>query len=605
MAGVRASDGTPAVERTPRFPLDGRAYANYVRTYAYDRGGNLTQVRHSGPATGNGYTVRITVADRNNRAVPEALCATPGEVGAWFDAGGHPLSLRPGGGLGWSRRGALARVILAARDAQSDAEWYGYDGDGMRILKTNACKTAGGWRKQRVVYLPGLELRDVLSGGVTTEMMQAVAVGAPGDARIRWLHWEVGGPDGIGNDQLRYLYDDPIGNGQLELDGNGEVISREEYYPYGGTAVWTTRGDAEADYKTIRYACRERDATGLYYYGYRYYQPWMGRWLSADPAGEAGGVNLYRMARNNPVTFGDAGGTVPIPKQIHFAWEGRDISADNLSNMLLLNWTAPEYEVNVWTTRPMSVAATLERMRDSERNPVHRHLAHHFAGRLKINDTKALYRELVGAHAGGVKAEAMFYRELNGPYRNYAAASDITRAALMYLKGGVYMDADVFTLSLEALDAEDGFLIPERRDAGLSNAVLASVAGSEKAGRMIQLMVDTARDMDDYRDSDGATRLLTWTTKRSDENEENFFGRLKGTVMATGPGMLRGLAEEGEGHRIPERLFGHREYNYQSYVGRRPVERDVNAIFTGGIKGGFDGRGAWNKLKNIRRASIG
>lgn len=49
----------------------------------------------------------------------------------------------------------------------------------------------------------------------------------------------------------------------------------------------------------------------MYYYGYRYYQPWIGRWLSADPAGTIDGLNLYRMVRNNPVTLHDPDGRMP------------------------------------------------------------------------------------------------------------------------------------------------------------------------------------------------------------------------------------------------------------------------------------------------------
>nr|ULG13819.1 SppC [Serratia proteamaculans]ULG13961.1 SppC [Serratia proteamaculans]ULG16882.1 SppC [Serratia proteamaculans]ULG16991.1 SppC [Serratia proteamaculans] len=92
----------------------------------------------------------------------------------------------------------------------------------------------------------------------------------------------------------------------------------EEYYPYGGTAVWTARSAVEADYKTIRYSGKERDATGLYYYGYRYYQPWVGRWLSADPAGTIDGLNLFRMVRNNPVTLMDNDGLAPGNRYIYF-----------------------------------------------------------------------------------------------------------------------------------------------------------------------------------------------------------------------------------------------------------------------------------------------
>ncbi|TPA07162.1 toxin, partial [Burkholderia pseudomallei] len=48
--------------------------------------------------------------------------------------------------------------------------------------------------------------------------------------------------------------------------------------------------------------------SGLYDYGYRHYAPWLARWLNPDPAGTVDGLNLYRMVRNNPVTFIDRDG---------------------------------------------------------------------------------------------------------------------------------------------------------------------------------------------------------------------------------------------------------------------------------------------------------
>lgn len=43
------------------------------------------------------------------------------------------------------------------------------------------------------------------------------------------------------------------------------------------------------------------DTTGLYYYGFRWYDPNLQRWPNRDPLGERGGLNLYRFARNAPV----------------------------------------------------------------------------------------------------------------------------------------------------------------------------------------------------------------------------------------------------------------------------------------------------------------
>lgn len=47
------------------------------------------------------------------------------------------------------------------------------------------------------------------------------------------------------------------------------------------------------------------DTTGLYYYGYRYYSPVVGRWLSRDPIGENGGTNLYAFVGNDGVNGWD------------------------------------------------------------------------------------------------------------------------------------------------------------------------------------------------------------------------------------------------------------------------------------------------------------
>ncbi len=41
--------------------------------------------------------------------------------------------------------------------------------------------------------------------------------------------------------------------------------------------------------------------SGLYYYYHRYYDPQRGRFITEDPIGISGGLNLYRFVNNNPV----------------------------------------------------------------------------------------------------------------------------------------------------------------------------------------------------------------------------------------------------------------------------------------------------------------
>ncbi|WP_118985519.1 RHS repeat domain-containing protein [Photorhabdus sp. CRCIA-P01] len=298
---------------SPALPSDNNTYTNYTRTYTYDRGGNLTKIQHSSPATQNNYTTDITVSNRSNRAVLSTLTEDPAQVDASFDAGGHQNTLMPGQNLNWNTRGELQHVTLVKRDkgANDDREWYRYSGDGRRILKVNEQRASNNTQILRITYLPSLELRLTQNSTTTTEDLQVITVGEAGRAQVRVLHWENGKPADISNNQLRYSYDNLIGSSQLELDSKGEIISEEEYYPYGGTALWAARNQTEASYKTLRYSGKERDATGLYYYGYRYYQPWVGRWLSADPAGTIDGLNLYRMVRNNPVRWKDTDGRIP------------------------------------------------------------------------------------------------------------------------------------------------------------------------------------------------------------------------------------------------------------------------------------------------------
>ncbi|OWY74323.1 RHS repeat domain-containing protein [Pantoea sp. AMG 501] len=311
MANV-GQQGSHLPAATIPLPTDSSAFTNYIRTYIYDTAGNLTQVRHSAPATGDRYTTNITVSDKSNRGVLSTLTKNPSDVDALFTAGGQQTQLLPGQHLIWTARNELLKVMSVVREGDAaDYEGYRYGAGSQRILKVSVQKTGSTAQMQRVLYLPWLELRSTTSGNTEKESLQVITAGEAGRAQVRVLHWTTGRSEDIRNDQTRYSYDNLTGSSQLELDDEGNIISLEEYYPYGGTAVWTARSSAEADHKTIRYSGKERDATGLYYYGYRYYQPWAGRWLSADPAGTADGLNLFRMVRNNPVIFVDPNGLRP------------------------------------------------------------------------------------------------------------------------------------------------------------------------------------------------------------------------------------------------------------------------------------------------------
>jgi RHS repeat-associated protein len=92
------------------------------------------------------------------------------------------------------------------------------------------------------------------------------------------------------------------------------------------------------------------DETGLYYYGYRYYESKLGRWLSRDPIEEVGGVNWLAFLFNNTINGYDYNGLFLINKDwincIGYA-SGLDADlqpdSDSLSSMFKkLGWVCTE-----------------------------------------------------------------------------------------------------------------------------------------------------------------------------------------------------------------------------------------------------------------------
>lgn len=287
-------------------PVGADRLTPYTQTYAYDAGDNLVALRHHGVVA---YTRRLAVAATSNRALPARADGTlpdEAEIAAGFDARGNLRTLQPGGaGLHWDGRNQLQRVAQVVRqDSANDAEAYIYDGGGQRLRKRGTRQAQGVTHTTETRYLPGLELHTDSADGEDREVVAAAA----GRAQVRVLHWRAGQPAEVPNDLVRFSLGDHLGSATLELDATAQVISTEGYYPYGGSAWRTARNAIEADYRTVRYSGQERDATGLYYYGFRYYAPWQQRWLNPDPAAEVDGLNPYLLVSNSPITFGDPDG---------------------------------------------------------------------------------------------------------------------------------------------------------------------------------------------------------------------------------------------------------------------------------------------------------
>jgi RHS repeat-associated protein len=152
-------------------------------------------------------------------------------------------------------------------------------------------------------------VRVIASSGVQTSALKT----ASGDLAEQSL-WCVGACGSQGRGTRRktsWWYDESVSDLSLDANGNvgqlvdeaGTVVARYEYDAFGQTIV---AAGAAAEGNAWRFSTKYADQeTGLSYYGYRFYDPAMGRWINRDPAEEAGGANLYAMAGNDLIARQD------------------------------------------------------------------------------------------------------------------------------------------------------------------------------------------------------------------------------------------------------------------------------------------------------------
>jgi RHS repeat-associated protein len=113
--------------------------------------------------------------------------------------------------------------------------------------------------------------------------------------------------------QYEYNLSDHLGNVRVTVDEDGNVIQRQDYYPFGGTF----NSSATSPENLYKYNGKEEQKeTGWYDYQARFYDPMLGRFLNVDPAADLmRRHSTYAYAFNNPIRFTDPDGMMPITTQ--------------------------------------------------------------------------------------------------------------------------------------------------------------------------------------------------------------------------------------------------------------------------------------------------
>jgi RHS repeat-associated protein len=207
----------------------------------------------------------------------------------------------------WDYQDRLRQTVLGG----GGTAYHVYDASGQRVRKV--WEKAPGLIEERI-YIGAFEIFRKHGGaiGANTATLERETLHVTDDkqrvAVVETRTLDIAGNDPAPRQSIRYQLGNHLGSACLELDDQAQIISYEEYSPYGDSTYQAVRSQTETP-KRYRYTGKERDEeSGFYYYGARYCAPWLGRWVSCDPAGVTHSPNLFAAMDCNPIVLIDPTG---------------------------------------------------------------------------------------------------------------------------------------------------------------------------------------------------------------------------------------------------------------------------------------------------------
>ncbi len=293
-----------------QFPVSqADALRNYTQFYNYDSVGNIQQMRHV--AVNRSWTRTYESALDSNRLMRTWEGSDPiGAVQYRYDAHGNMLNLAKvdaAQSVRWDYRDMIRAFNLLG----GGWAYYNYDSGKQRSRKV--IENQNGAKQWERIYLGELVILRRYSGGRVVEEIESHRL-TESDPLL--LVDDVLQTDNtrLPIDTLyRYQYSNHLGSSCVELNQRAEIISYEEYHPYGTSAYRATNSDVEAPPKRYRYTGMEKDEeSGLSYHAARYYPTHLGVWLSPDPIGIEDGLCVYAYCHANPIGEQDPSGTAGL-----------------------------------------------------------------------------------------------------------------------------------------------------------------------------------------------------------------------------------------------------------------------------------------------------
>ncbi|MCB0184051.1 MAG: hypothetical protein KDE31_07300, partial [Caldilineaceae bacterium] len=222
-------------------PTAGGAMRRYTEQYEYDEVGNILQLIHR---ANNGNWTRRYAYNEASQLEPEQTSnrlssTTVGNDTAHYphDIHGNMTAMPHLAQMEWDYKDQLQQVDLGG----GGTAYYVYDAGGQRVRKV--IERQNGNRQEERLYLGGFEVfRSYAGNGNTVALARETLHVMDDTRRIALVETRTQGNDGSPRQLSRYQLGNHLDSASLELDEAGQVISYEEYHPYGSTAYQAVRG---------------------------------------------------------------------------------------------------------------------------------------------------------------------------------------------------------------------------------------------------------------------------------------------------------------------------------------------------------------------------
>lgn len=365
-------------------PNDGDTMGTYVERYLYDAVGNFEKMQHRGSDPAQGWTRSYAYNEASMIEPPkqsDRLSSTtvgngnPTTEPYDYDPHGNTTSMPHLPLMQWDYGDQLRATAQQVVNSGGVPEttYYVYDAGGQRVRKVTERQADPGVAPKRIrehIYLGGFEIfRDYETAGDTVGLERETLHIMDDHQRIALVETRTQGSDGSPAQLTRYQFGNHLGSASLELDEQAQIISYEEYAPYGSSTYQAVRSQTETA-KRYRYTGKERDeASGLYYHGARYYVAWLGRWASTDPIGVQAEISLYAYGAESPIDMVDPSGNSPKRYQDQ---RGRDTAVKTAA----MKKNLEEAKKKGYAPDPMQKRAEdVSKKRKTKKTPIEQH--HH------------------------------------------------------------------------------------------------------------------------------------------------------------------------------------------------------------------------------------